>query len=374
MVSTSVAAPPASSSLAPTGDRYAALSDLDSIFKVQAPTPSVGQQGSVFSNTSSTTNSLGISSMLNSSSGSSAMSSGPNPFASTALHTQSNPFQSSTGGMAQSNGFPAGNAGFGTAPQSSHMNVAGAGMAVMAANQFSKMGGNQPGMFGTQGGTGSMQTGGFNVGQGQVSAGVSEQLGGAQFGGPQLGTSSLGGSQFGASQFGGSQFKGSQFGASQFGGNQFAGGQGGSGQMGVGQFTGGQIGGAPAMQQPQQPPFGGGMGTNQFGQQQQQQMQQFGGGWQQKPQSNPFMVRVYYNIDYYRFQIYIMEYAIFGVLHMTYNISYMTKPVMWTVRIVSESADVHSHTIPQELTLHGATVIVRDILGNRSITVSQTAY
>jgi hypothetical protein len=179
-------------------------------------------------------------------------------------------------------------------------------MTAMAANQFSKMGGSQPGMFGNPGGAGSMQLAGFNAGQGQVSANT--QLGGGQFGAPQLGTSQVGNpnfgaSQFGASQFGGSQLPGSQFPGSQFpggfqggqmGGGQMGGGQMGGGQMGGGQFNTGQFGGA-AMQQPQQQAFGGvsaGMGTNQFGQQQQQQQQQFGGGWQQKPQSNPFMVRV----------------------------------------------------------------------------------
>ena len=320
MVSTSAAgAPPSSAaSLVSVGDRYAALSDLDSIFKVQTSTPSVGQPGSVFSSSSNTSNSLGISSLSGLSSspstglstGSSAMSSGPNPFASignTALPAQSNPFQSSTGGMAQSNGFPGGNAGFGTTaqPSAQSMNFAGAGMTAMAANQFSKMGGSQPGIFGSPGGgTGSMQSAGFNTGQRQVSAGVSTQLGGGQFGAPPLGTSQLGSSQFGASQFGASQFGGSQFGGSQFAGSQFAGSQFGGaqgGQMGSGQFSGGHFGGA-AMQQPQQQAFGGmsaGMGTNQFGQQQQhqqqqqQQQQQFGGGWQQPPQSNPFMVRAF---------------------------------------------------------------------------------
>jgi hypothetical protein len=209
--------------------------------------------------------------------------------------------------MAQSNGFPGGNAGFGTTaqPSAQSMNFAGAGMTAMAANQFSKMGGSQPGIFGSPGGgTGSMQSAGFNTGQRQVSAGVSTQLGGGQFGAPPLGTSQLGSSQFGASQFGASQFGGSQFGGSQFAGSQFAGSQFGGaqgGQMGSGQFSGGHFGGA-AMQQPQQQAFGGmsvGMGTNQFGQQQQhqqqqqQQQQQFGGGWQQPPQSNPFMVRAF---------------------------------------------------------------------------------
>ena len=302
IASTSAAGAPTSSgsSLAPTGDRYAALSDLDSIFKT--PPPSVGQQGSVFSSSSNTSSSFGMSGLSSTpstgpSTGSSAMPSGPNPFASagnTALPAQSNPFQSSTGAMGQSNGFPGGNAGFGTAAQSSaqSLNFAGAGMTAIAANQFSKMGGSQPGMFGNPGGAGSMQSAGFNTGQGQVSAGA--QLGGGQFGGPQLGTSQLGNSQFGASQFGGSQFGGSQFTGSQFPGNQFGVAQG--GQMGGGQYSGGQFGGA-AMQQPQQQAFGGGsagMGNNQFGQlQQQQQQQQFGGGWQQKPQSNPFMVRTF---------------------------------------------------------------------------------
>ena len=195
--------------------------------------------------------------------------------------------------MAQSNGFPSGNAGFGVAAQSSapSLNFAGAGMTAMAANQFSKMGGNQPGLFGGPGGAGSMQAAGFNTGQGQVSAGA--QLGGGQFGGPQLGTSQVGNTQFGTSQFSSPQFGGSQLAGSQFPGNQFVGGQG--GQMAGGQFNTGQFGGAP-MQQPQQQAFGGlssGMGTNQFGQQQLQQQQQFGGGWQQKPQSNPFMVRIF---------------------------------------------------------------------------------
>lgn len=310
LVSTSAAGASVSSGGGSTsvGDRYAALSDLDSIFKVQTSTPSVGQQGSVFSSSSNASNSLGISSMSGLSSnsyagvsaGTSGMSSGPNPFASagnTGLPAQSNPFQSSSGGMVQSNGFPGGNIGFGNTAQSSaaqSMNFAGAGMTAMAANQFSKIGGSQPGIFGSPGGTGSIQSAGFNTGQGQVSGSVTAQPGAGHFGAPQLGGSQV------PSQFGGSQFGGSQFAGSQFAGNQFGGTQGASGQMGGGQFMGGQFGGA-AMQQSQQQVFGGmsaGMGTNQFSQQQQQQLQQqqqqpFGGGWQQKPQSNPFMVRTF---------------------------------------------------------------------------------
>ena len=319
MVSTSAAGASVSSggSTASGGDRYAALSDLDSIFKVQTTTPSVAQQGSVFSSSSNTSNSLGISSMSglpsNSytgvSAGVTAMSSGPNPFASagnTGLSAQSNPFQSSSGGMVQSNGFAGGNVGFGTTAQSSaqSMSFAGAGMTAMAANQFSKIGGSQPGIFGSPGGTGgSIQSAGFNTGQGQVSG--TAQPGAGHFGAPQLGPSQLGGTQL-PSQFGASQFGGSQFGGSQFAGNQFGGTQGGSGHMGGGQFMGGQFGGA-AMQQPQQQAFGGvsgGMGVNQFNQQQQQQQLQqqqqqqqqqqlFSGGWQQKPQPNPFMVRTF---------------------------------------------------------------------------------
>ena len=260
MVSTSAAGTLSSGSSASTGDRYAALSDLDSIFKVQTSTPSVGQQGSVFSSSSNTSNSLGISSMSGLSSnsyagvsaGTSTMSSGPNPFASagnTGHPAQSNPFQSSSGGMVQSNGFPGGNVGFGTTAQSSAaqpMNFAGAGMTAMAAIQFSKIGGSQPGIFGSSGGTGSVQSAGFNTGQGQVSGSVTAQSGTGHFGAPQLG----------ASQFGGSQFGGSQFAGSQFAGNQFGGTQGAGGPMGGGQFMGGQFGGA-AMQQPQQQAFSG---------------------------------------------------------------------------------------------------------------------
>ena len=304
MVSTSAAGAPASSGtgLLQSGDKYAALSDLDSIFKVQAPAPSAGQQ-SVFSGSTNTSNSLGASSMsgmtsnssVGLSAGSSAMSSGPNPFASigsTAPSAQSNPFQSSTGGMTQSNGFPGGNTGFGPTAQSSaqSMSFTGAGMTAMAANQFTKMGGNQPGMFGSPGGPSTMQSAGFHTGQGQISASVTPQQGGGQFGGPQLGNSQLVSSQFGSSQFGGTQFGGAQAGSSQFGVAQS-----GNAQMGSGQFGGFAM---PQQQQQQQQQAFGGMsggmlGTNQFGQQQQQQQQQpFGGGWQQKPQSNPFMVRL----------------------------------------------------------------------------------
>lgn len=292
MVSTSAAAGASVSSgasVSVSGDRYAALSDLDSIFKVQTSTPSVGQHGSVFSSSNNANNSLGVSSMSSLSSNpsnalsTSSMMSGPNPFTNlgnTVFPSQSNPFQSSSGGIPQSNGFSAGNAGFGATSQSQvqPMNFAGAGMAAMAANQFSKTSGNQQGMFGN---TGGLATAGFHAGQGRVSAG-----------GVQLGTSQLGSSQFGVSQFGDSQFGGSQFAGSQFPANQLSGAQG--GPTASGQFHSGQFGGGAGMQQQQA--FGGipaGMATNQFGQQYQQQ-QQLAGAWSQKPQSNPFMVSLIY--------------------------------------------------------------------------------
>lgn len=61
-------------------DKYAALSDLDSIFKEQTTTPIGGaQQGSLYGNTSNSSTSLGT---PGNSTGASVMSTGPNPFAS----------------------------------------------------------------------------------------------------------------------------------------------------------------------------------------------------------------------------------------------------------------------------------------------------
>ena len=255
-------------------DKYAALSDLDSIFKEQTTTPIGGaQQGSLYGNSSTSLGTPG------NSTGASVMSAGPNPFASVGStapsFSQSNPFQISAGVAVQSNGFSS-NSGFSTAPSSvAHsMSFSSAGMTAMAANQFNKMSGDArhpPGAFSYTGGT----TGQSGVGQFS--------------GNPQKGNS-LSGSHFGASQFGG---------ASQPAGNQFAGvtpAMG--GQLGTGQFA------ATNYQQPQQQGFP--YGTNQFGQPHQpnqfgqqhqpnqfgqhQQLNQFDGGWQQKSQSNPFAV------------------------------------------------------------------------------------
>ncbi|XP_046852706.1 arf-GAP domain and FG repeat-containing protein 1-like isoform X2 [Xenia sp. Carnegie-2017] len=243
-------------------DKYAALSDLDSIFKEQTTTPISGaQQGSLYGNTSNSSTSLGT---PGNSTGASVMSAGPNPFASVGStapsFSQSNPFQISAGVAVQSNGFSS-NSGFSTAPSSvAHsMSFSSAGMTAMAANQFNKMSGDArhpPGAFSYTGGT----TGQSGVGQFS--------------GNPQKGNS-LSGSHFGASQFGG---------ASQPAGNQFAGvtpAMG--GQLGTGQFA------ATNYQQPQQQGFP--YGTNQFGQQhqpnqfgQQHQPNQFG----QQHQPNQF--------------------------------------------------------------------------------------
>lgn len=268
MVSASASGAPSSVPAALSmGDKYAALSDLDSIFKAHAPTPNVGQ-GSMFSSSNSSNTSIGISSGTPSgmsssvSTGMSAgMSSGPNPFASGSTLTsqsQSNPFQSSGGGMNQLNGFLGGNTGFGSNPSvpssAQSLNFASAGMTAMAANQFSKLGGNQPGLFGSQGGTAVMQSSGFSTGQGQFGTGVPAQSTGGQFGGAQFGSSQFGGAQFASAQLGGGFLQQ---------------------QHQQQQTFGGMVAGLPS--------------ANQFGQTTQQQ--QFSGGWQQESQSNPFMVR-----------------------------------------------------------------------------------
>lgn len=348
LVSASGASAPQSTS----GDRYAALSQLDNLF---GPA------------TSSSSNSISSGSGFGSSGSSSfGMSSGPNPFSNTSSGTMSagfqqpkqpqqqqmsNPFQGLGGGAAgfgQLNGptrsmSPASSmtatsgsgsvfgsqpvsSGFGSQPSSAAFgsnqpSTGGFGNFSSAQPQSSFGGSQQPGW----GGMGGMQPmGGQNMGMAPVSTQQNLSLGGAgmtamawtQFGKmgggqpqqqpPVRGQMNFGGNQpgFGSNQgFGAAQpaqlasgFGASTggFGASSggFGANPMSGGGAfGSQQQASGFGNPGGFGGQPSGGFGGQgvAAFGGSMQGMGGGQFGQQQMQQFG-GWQQGQQANPFMV------------------------------------------------------------------------------------